>query len=47
MVKKIKKLVSSYEYLDLGFPIILKDIAIILHPELFIDHELTYYRKIY
>jgi DNA-binding transcriptional regulator YiaG len=29
MVKKIKKLISSYEYLELGFPIILKDIAII------------------
>jgi iron complex transport system substrate-binding protein len=26
---------------------ILKDIATILHPELFSDHELTYYRKIY
>jgi len=29
MVKKIKKLVSFYEYLDLGFPILLKDVAII------------------
>ena len=27
--------------------LILKDIATILHPELFSDHELTYYRKIY
>jgi iron complex transport system substrate-binding protein len=27
--------------------LILKDIATILHPELFRDHELTYYRKIY
>jgi len=27
--------------------LILKDIAIILHPELFSEHELTYYRKIY
>jgi iron complex transport system substrate-binding protein len=26
---------------------ILQDVAIILHPELFSDHELTYYRKIY
>jgi iron complex transport system substrate-binding protein len=26
--------------------LILKDIAVILHPELFTDHELTYYRKI-
>ncbi len=29
MVKKIKKLVSTYEYRDLGFPIILKDVPII------------------
>lgn len=29
MVKKIKKLISTYEYLELGFPIILKDVAII------------------
>jgi iron complex transport system substrate-binding protein len=27
--------------------LILKDIATILHPELFSEHELTYYRKIY
>lgn len=27
--------------------LLLKDLAIILHPELFSDHELTYYRKIY
>jgi iron complex transport system substrate-binding protein len=27
--------------------LILKDLATILHPELFSDHELTYYRKIY
>ena len=27
--------------------LILKDIATILHPEIFNDHELTYYRKIY
>jgi DNA-binding transcriptional regulator YiaG len=29
MAKKIKKIISSFEYLDLGFPIILKDVAII------------------
>jgi len=27
--------------------LLLKDLATILHPELFSDHELTYYRKIY
>lgn len=29
MTKKIKKLIESYEYHELGFPIILKDVAII------------------
>jgi iron complex transport system substrate-binding protein len=27
--------------------LILKDLAVILHPELFSDHEMTYYKKIY
>jgi DNA-binding transcriptional regulator YiaG len=29
MAKKIKKFIESYEYLELGFPIILKDVAIV------------------